>query len=494
MLPRALSALRAARCARPRAAVAALCSAESPPPPPQEQPLRREVDVAVDRSGLYQHAAVSSETPWRELSPLERHLSQLIRFRSGPLSVAEYMSEVLTHPTLGYYTGEGEVFGAAGDFVTSPDVSQVFGELLAVWTACLWRAAGAPPRMHLVELGPGRGTLAADLLRTVRSTPSLAPFASALRLHLVEVSPALRSAQARALGAPAPGASAAAAGSPPVPAARFGDTPVRWHAGLDSVPHDAPLLVLAHEFFDALPVHQFVRTDRGWCERLVDLAPPPAAADAESAPLFRWVLSAGPTLASRALVPRRLASLPPAAAASLASLEVCPRAQALWQQIAARVGAAGGGALAIDYGGEGPIADSLAAIRRHAFVDALSQVGSADLSAHVDFGALRAAAALSGSAAADGAPPAVRCLGPISQRALLASLGIEARVGALMRGARSEAEAEALAAGAERLVAEEGMGGQYQCLALVHAGAQEAPVGFEAAWEVASASGGRAES
>jgi SAM-dependent MidA family methyltransferase len=284
----------------------------------------------------------------RPETPLERHLGQLIRYRSGPLSVAEFMAECLTHPTLGYYTSAGDVFGKAGDFVTSPDISQAFGELLGVWAALLWQAAGAPAAIHLVELGPGRGTLMADLLRGVAATPALAPFAAALRVHLVEVSPALRAAQAEALGVARPAYAGEPSATAALPAARFGGTPVAWHASLDSVPTDAPLCALAHEFFDALPVHSFARdADGGWRERLVDLAPAGAGDGAR----FRLVLSGAPTLAARVLVPRRLAAMPPAAAAALQSLELCPRAGAVWQQLAARVGAAGGGGRRTAYTG-----------------------------------------------------------------------------------------------------------------------------------------------
>jgi NADH dehydrogenase [ubiquinone] 1 alpha subcomplex assembly factor 7 len=233
----------------------------------------------------------------------------VIRFRGGPLPVADFMSEVLTHPTLGYYMTR-DVFGTRGDFVTSPEVSQVFGELCAVWAACLWEQMGRPPRVLLVELGPGRGTLMADLLR---GAAALHGFAAALEVHLVEVSPALRRLQAAALGC---GAAAGAVGAGRTPAG----TAVRWHGALATVPEGPPLLLFAHEFFDALPVHQFQRTPRGWCERLVDVGVPESA-DAPP-PALRFVLSRGATPAARLLVSRRLAALPPDQAAAQWALEV----------------------------------------------------------------------------------------------------------------------------------------------------------------------------
>jgi hypothetical protein len=319
----------------------------------------REVDISVDRSGLYHepgtqpHAARAAlalspatdaartprkpcpthahrhantpadlHAPRPQDTPLERHLRSVIRFRGGPLPVADFMSEVLTHPTLGYYMTR-DVFGTAGDFVTSPEVSQIFGELCAVWGACLWDAMGRPPKVTLVELGPGRGTLMADLLRCAAALPG--GFAAALEVHLVEVSPALRRMQAAALGC-GPAAGAVGAGATP------SGTRVRWHGALATVP-EGPLILFAHEFFDALPVHQFQRTPRGWCERLVDSGMPEAseaaegenadggAAAAAAAPALRFVLSRGATPAARLLVPRRLAALPPDQAASQWALE-----------------------------------------------------------------------------------------------------------------------------------------------------------------------------
>lgn len=336
----------------------------------------------------------------------------------------------------------------------------------------------------------------ADLLRGVSAQPQLADFRAALRIHLVEVSEPLRATQARALGCPPPPLNPTA---PALTDARFGPRPlpVTWHASLSTVPYGPPLLLLAHEFFDALPIHQFQHSaERGWCERMLD------EGDASSAPHpLRWVLSSAPTLAARMLVPLRLAaaaerkisSLPvsdssgpvskpaPAPPPPPRFMEVSPRSWAVWGEVASRVGRSGGGALAVDYGSEGPNGPTLAAIRRHAFVEPLDCVGSADLSAHVDFGALRMAAlapAPSLLAGVPPGPPAVRVYGSVTQRALLARLGIEERVGALLEGCEGVPQADALIAGAERLVSETGMGGQYRAMALVNARFEGAPPGF----------------
>jgi len=420
------------------------------------------------------------------------------QFRGGPLTVAEYMKEALTNPHAGYYTTRGAVFGGGGDFVTAPDVSQLLGDCLAVWAVLEWRAAGAPPACRYVELGPGRGTLAADLLRAAAPVPG---FASSLSIHLVEVSPALRRAQWAALGCGAPGSGAPgpAPGEPEAGAAHLaGGAPVAWHASLDTVPPSGPpTLYMAHEFVDALPVHQFVRvagraragggggggarvrapasphpllpTSTAWRERLIDTT--------ACGTRLRWVLAPGDTPATRALLPRRLAQLGPAAAA-LDALEICPAGSALAADLAVRVAASGGSALLVDYGRTSPpYADSLVAIARHAGVDPLTAPGAADLSARVDFGGL--------ADAVGGAGAAATAHGPISQASLLAGLGIAPRLQALIEAAPDDAAAEALHSGAARLVApsaDGGMGEAYLALAIAPSG-RAAPVPFDGCGE-----------
>jgi NADH dehydrogenase [ubiquinone] 1 alpha subcomplex assembly factor 7 len=395
--------------------------------------------VSIDRSGLFSEeadastsASSSSSTAHKEReTPMARHIQGLIRFRGGPITLAEYMGECLTNPRAGYYVTQ-KVFGAGGDFTTSPEVSQLFGEAVGAWAAASWAAAGRPAALRLVELGPGRGTLMADLLR---ATAPLAGFAAALRVALVEVSPALRAAQWAALhcaGAWAP--------EKEVGVSAFGGVRVSWHAALDELPAAAPAggptLYVCNEFLDALPVHQFERTAKGWCERLV------AAAEPASPLHLRLVLSPGPTPAARAVLPRRLASLPLAARAALRELEVCPRGMALAEALGARVAEHGGAALLIDYGRDAPYGSSLQAIREHRFVPILERPGEADLSARVDFAALRAAAEAAGAAAH----------GPAPQGELLVRLGARERLQRLVEAASTEEEAAALVAGYRRLV------------------------------------------
>ncbi|MGH7090344.1 MAG: SAM-dependent methyltransferase, partial [Stellaceae bacterium] len=231
---------------------------------------------------------------------------------AGPMSIADYMDAALNE-----YYARGDPLGARGDFVTSPEVSQVFGELIGLWCADLWQRMGAPDPVLLVELGPGRGTMLKDALRAVaRAVPQ---FRAALRLHLIERSRALRAAQAETLAAAAPA----------------------WHDTLDAVP-PGPILVIANEFLDALPVRQFVRADGEWRERLVMLAGEP--------PRLEFALAA-----VSASDPRL--GKGPAGAVR----ELRPAARALAQHLGARLAAQGGAALVIDYGHEGGLGDTLQA-------------------------------------------------------------------------------------------------------------------------------------
>jgi len=331
----------------------------------------------------------------------------------GPLSVAAYMALALGHPRHGYYMTR-DPLGARGDFTTAPEISQLFGESLAVWCALAWEAMGRPAPLNLVELGPGRGTLMADLLRTLdRVAPDLA---RAAHIHLVETSPVLRAKQESALSA----------------------RNAAWQETLARVP-PGPLLLIGNEFFDALPVQQFIRDGGVWRERRVDWD---AAAE-------RLVFVAGPPLPG--LVPAAVADAPDGSV-----YETNPVAAALAEEIGARLAAAPGAALVIDYGRRRTATgDTLAAIqggRKDA--DPLAAPGEADLTAHVDFAALAAAFAKGGA----------RCRGPTTQGELLRALGIETRLAALRERA-TPAQAAALERGARRLIGPEGMGTLFLALA-----------------------------
>ncbi|KAK4752844.1 hypothetical protein SAY87_021642 [Trapa incisa] len=421
--------------------------------------------ISIDRSGLYNPPEHPHE-PSSD-SELVKHLKGIIKFRGGPISVAEYMEEVLTNPKAGFYINR-DVFGAHGDFITSPEVSQMFGEMVGVWAMCLWEQMGQPKNVNLVELGPGRGTLMADLLRGASKFKN---FTESLHVHLVECSPALQKLQWDNLKCIDRANTADNAENRTISA--LAEAPVSWHAALEQVPSGLPTIIIAHEFYDALPVHQFQRASRGWCEKMVDI---------QEDSLFRFVLSPQPTPANLYLL-KRLKWAAPEEITNLEQVEVCPKAMDLTQQISKIISLYGGGALIIDYGLNGVVSDSLQAIRKHKFVNILDDPGSADLSAYVDFSAIKSSA--------EEVSEHVTVHGPITQSQFLGSLGINFRVEALLQNCSDE-QAEALRTGYWRLVGDGeapfwegpddqvpiGMGTRYLAMAIVNK-KQGAPVPFQ---------------
>jgi NADH dehydrogenase [ubiquinone] 1 alpha subcomplex assembly factor 7 len=357
------------------------------------------------------------------VNALAEQLRRRIR-ETGPLGIDDYMAAALSDPQHGYYTTRDPI-GAAGDFVTAPEVSQVFGELIGLWCADNWTRMGRPEPVILAELGPGRGTLMADLLRAVRVAPD---FRRALRLHLVETSPVLRGRQAAALTEAAPS----------------------WHDGVATLP-DAPLILIANEFLDALPIKQYVRAATGWHERRVALGKDGALAFApDDAP------------AASAAIPPALRDAPPGSIC-----EVRPAAEMMAAQLGARLAARGGVALFVDYGHfPSACGETLQAVRGHRRHAVLAAPGQADLTAHVDFAAVAAAATAAGA----------RAWGPVPQGAFLRALGLAERIAALSRRA-TPAQAGALAAAGRRLIAPEEMGTLFKALALAHP-ALPAPAAF----------------
>jgi SAM-dependent MidA family methyltransferase len=358
--------------------------------------------------------------------PLAARLAARIA-REGPIGVDAWMEACLADPVHGYYRG-GVPVGAAGDFTTAPEVSQIFGELLGAWAVAVWVALGRPSPVRLVELGPGRGTLMADALRAT-ARPA-ADFHRAIDLHLVEINPALRDLQRRAIGRPA-----------------------TWHDDAGDVPA-GPCIVLANEFLDALPVRQFLRCPEGWRERRVDLAG------------GRFVFAAGPMVVD-----------PPVEAAHLAAakpgdvVEIPEAAHGFVRGLAARLRREGGAALFVDYGPQASgTGDTLQAVRHHRHADPLADPGAVDLTAHVDFAALARGARAAG----------LRAWGPVPQGVFLTRLGLHARAAALARAA-SPAQRIAIEHGCARLAGEAGMGRLFKALALAAPGFPDAPPGFEAA-------------
>ena len=354
-------------------------------------------------------------------APTRDSLRRLIAVR-GPITVARFMTEALTHPRDGYYM-RADPLGAAGDFTTAPEISQMFGELIGLWCADCWRAMGAPDPVLLVELGPGRGTLMADALRAAAAVPG---FRAALDIHLVEASPALRARQKDALA----GATA------------------RWHNDFADVPQ-GPMLLIANEFFDALPIHQFIATAQGWRERLVGL----------SDDGFCFVLVPGTTPACALIGANPLGE-------AGAVLEIRPAAAMLARDIAKRLVADGGAALLVDFDKAGPSGDSLQAVRGHRRHDVLADPGTADIAAAVDFAAL--------TEAARGA----RVHGPVPQGEFLEELGLDARAQALSANATPDQAAD-IERARHRLTAPDEMGTLFKVLAIAGPD-MPAPAGFGA--------------
>jgi NADH dehydrogenase [ubiquinone] 1 alpha subcomplex assembly factor 7 len=338
---------------------------------------------------------------------------RLIR-TTGPISLARFMGESNAR-----YYARKDPLGATGDFVTAPEISQMFGELIGLWLADMWLRAGREEPALSAELGPGRGTLAKDALRSARR------FGMEPEVHFVEGSAALKDIQLAA-----------------VPEAR-------WHADLSSVPREGPLLLVANEFLDALPVRQLVRTPDGWRERMVGL-------DGER---FVYVAGAQPMDAA---VPTDWRE-----AAEGTIIETCPAAAAILYEITTRLAEQGGAALVIDYGSaEFRTGSTLQAVARHRMVDPLAMPGEADLTAHVDFATLARIAQAQ----------RVRWLGTQTQGDWLRRLGIEARTETLATSAPQYREE--LEAARERLIADDQMGRLFKVMGLAAPGWPDG-AGFE---------------
>lgn len=274
---------------------------------------------------------------------LETIIRQQIR-HDGPLSVEAYWNLCLAHPQYGYYITR-DPLGVAGDFTTAPEISQLFGEMIGIWLVDIWERMGNPPRFHLVECGPGRGTLMADLLRIGKLVPD---FMDAIRIHLVETSPALREKQKEA-----------------IPRMK-----VTWHDSLDTVPQDeSPVFIIGNEFLDALPIQQFIYQDNRWYERVVGL-------DANEN--LSWGLRPAPALKEITLPENGKI------------FELSLSRETTVSQICKRIRAQGGAALMIDYGHEVMgFGDTFQAVKNHKYVGVLDECGEADLTSHVDFARLK---------------------------------------------------------------------------------------------------------
>jgi SAM-dependent MidA family methyltransferase len=326
-----------------------------------------------------------------DLAPLENEIRRRIA-AAGPMPVAQYMSLCLTHPEHGYYVTR-DPLGATGDFTTAPEISQMFGELIGLWAASVWRQMGSPENIRLVELGPGRGTMMLDALRAAQIVPA---FRDAIVVHFVEISPALEKRQRQALGGI--------------------KVPVEWNRSLQQVP-DGPMIILANEFFDALPVHQAVMSADGWHERVVKIGDRGA---------LQFGIARDPIPLFDQMIPDRLNE------SQIGEIFEW-RADQTALELGRRVVHSNGAALVIDYGHvESACGDTLQATGAHDFADPLVAPGLVDLTAHVDFQALAQAAEGMGASTH----------GPIEQGEFLSRLGIVERAAALKAGAPSDKAAE----------------------------------------------------
>ena len=337
--------------------------------------------------------------------------------RSGPITVAEYMTQCLLHPEHGYYTTH-QPLGQAGDFITAPEISQMFGEMLGLCVAQAWMDQGAPTRFTLAELGPGRGTLMADILR---ATKGVAGFHQAAEIVLVEASPSLQTQQAQTLDG----------------------YDVQWASNVTDLPERA-LFLIANEFFDCLPIRQYIRTEHGWQEQMIG--------------------------ASNGVLGFILAAQTPTSVFNDAPLgtvlEICPSAAAITADIARIIGAHGGAAMILDYGNLAPAGDTLQAIQNHQKVDPLQDCGASDLTSHVNFHSM-----------SEAANPFAQVSGLTPQGVLLERLGITARAQSLAARLQGDTLENHITAH-RRLTHPDEMGQLFKAIAITPRGANH-PAGFD---------------
>lgn len=343
----------------------------------------------------------------------------------GPMDLGAFMSLALGHPEHGYYMKQ-DPFGKDGDFTTAPEVSQMFGELIGAWVADIWMRAGSPTRMHLLECGPGRGTLMSDILRVTAAVPG---FHNALQIYLMETSPVLRAKQAECLSSYSP----------------------QWISQLLEISDEAPLICLGNEFLDALPVRQLQKTEDGWRERMI------AVNDNDDLILGLADVS-----------PAHVSAIPTQDYPVGTIYEIAPVRDLFVKELSERIHRCGGAALFVDYGydAEG-VGDTLQALRAHEFVSILETPGDADLTAHVDFCAVKQRGEAEGLIASN----------IVSQTAFLKSLGLDQRRDILRKSALDSQKTE-IDSGYERLTSPDQMGELFKVLSLYHPN-WPAPAGFE---------------
>ncbi len=356
-------------------------------------------------------------------TPLQEKIKKRIADH-GPMSVAEYMSMCLSDPEHGYYMHQ-HPFGTKGDFTTAPEISQLFGELIGAWFVHQYLSQDLKGPIHLIEMGPGRGTLMKDILRVVSLRPQML---ANLQIHLMETSPSLRNAQRKLLKA----------------------YTIKWHDTLETIP-EGPILLVANELFDALPIHQYQLTEQGWRERCVGL---------DDDGNLTFGIGAGtlsPADVAKANLKAKLGD----------TLELSPASNAIAAHISQRIRQNGGAALLVDYGyAKTATGDTFQALKKHEYVSTLDHCGEADLTAHVNFQALANAALAQGA----------KVHGPISQGQFLLGLGLLERAGQLGAG-KSTLDQDQIRKDVERLAADDQMGALFKVLCITNT--SEKPIPFQ---------------
>jgi len=389
-----------------------------------------------------------------DMTELGKDLAAYIQLR-GPITVHDFMSQALNHGIHGYYQRKEKKIGEEGDFVTAPEISQLFGEMVAIWCVSVWQNMGSPPKFNLVEMGPGRGTLMKDILTAAGKFPD---FCGALDVHLVELSATMRELQRTALECKSitPGDVKVMQRKSNVKRGKDNNLNmnIHWHHFLSEVPQ-GPSIYLGQEFLDAFPVHQFAYTNRGWCEKMIDICQDPN----ESNLNFKFVLAPNSTPAVKLLLDG-VEDLYTAAGKQPEEgdvLEVNPLAIGAVEDVSKRVAIHGGAALFVDYGETFAPGDTLRGYLKHVSTHPLSKPGHVDISCDVDFGTLKMRAKEFGVVV----PPIV------GQGEFLVRMGLVPRLEMLVNSDKTtEEQAKSIVEGAKRLIEQDQMGLKYKVMAL----------------------------
>lgn len=398
---------------------------------------------------------------WTKFTKLEEDLHRIIEFR-GAMPMHEYMRNALSHPIYGYYTCKDEVFGKGGDYITAPEISQMFGEMIAFWCILSWEAMGKPEKFNLVEFGPGKGTLMKDAMAMFRQVPD---FMKAMNVHMIENSLTLQRKQRESLQVKFDDSLLKNAADLPqtIESETIDGVPAFWHTHFSCTPSGSPYIVFANEFFDAMPIFKFEYTLTGWHEICLDIH---TSKDKGLKPVLvktQAVHHFFPEPGSPAFKSKAIQVLSPPINPQLSDrIEICPMGLNVAQEIGKKIAQEGGVALVIDYGNDHAASDSLRAIRNHKIQNFLEDPGKCDLTADVDFAAMGRA-----FRCFEEEKYLVKTCGLVSQSSFLKTMGIEARKEMLKTEASTQKVKDDIQAEFIRLTDENdtSMGRSYKVLA-----------------------------